>query len=45
MGSVVITDISAGDLDDPSFLESLIPASVKVVLGEGERKVQDYKVR
>jgi hypothetical protein len=41
----VITDVSHDNLDDPSFLESLIPAAVKVVLGEGERKVQDYKVR
>ena len=41
----VITDVSPGDVDDPSFLESLIPTAVKVVLGEGERKVQDYKVR
>jgi len=41
----VITDASPGELDDPSFLESLIPKAVKVVLGEGERKVQDYQIR
>jgi len=34
-----------GELDDPSFLESLIPVADKVVLGEGERKVQDYRIR
>ena len=26
-------------LDDPTYLESLIPAAMKVVMGEGERKV------
>jgi hypothetical protein len=41
----VITDVIPGQLDDPSFLESLIPRAVKVVMGEGERKVQDYQVR
>jgi hypothetical protein len=41
----VMTDVSPGELDDPSFLESLIPWAVKVVLGEGERKVQDYRIR
>jgi len=42
---VVITDSNPGDLDDPAFLESLIPAAMKVVLGEGERKVQDYRIK
>lgn len=41
----VITEASPGQLDDPSFLESLIPRSMKVALGEGERKVQDYQVK
>jgi protocatechuate 3,4-dioxygenase beta subunit len=41
----VITDVIPGQLDDPSFLESLIPRAVKVVMGEGERKVQDYRIR
>jgi hypothetical protein len=40
-----MTDITPGQLDDPSFLESLIPLGVKVVVGEGERKVQDYRIR
>jgi hypothetical protein len=42
---VVVTEVSPTDMDDPAFLDSLIPAAVKVALGEGERKVQDYKVR
>jgi protocatechuate 3,4-dioxygenase beta subunit len=41
----VMTDFSPTQLDDPSFLESLIPKAVKVVMGEGERKVQDYQIR
>jgi protocatechuate 3,4-dioxygenase beta subunit len=41
----VIADVPPGQLDDPSFLESLTPKAVKVVLHESERKVQDYRVR
>jgi len=41
----VMTDFVPTQLDDPSFLESLIPKAVKVVLGEGDRKVQDYQIR
>jgi protocatechuate 3,4-dioxygenase beta subunit len=40
-----ITDFTPGQLDDPSFLESLIPLAAKVVVAEGERKVQDYRIR
>jgi hypothetical protein len=40
-----ITEVMPGQLDDPSFLESLIPQAAKVVVGEGERKVQDYTIR
>ncbi len=40
----VLTDVTVGQADDPSFLEALIPRAVKVVLAEGERKVQDYKI-
>ena len=41
----VITDVAPGQFDDPSFLETLIPRAMKVVLGEGERKVQDFQIR
>jgi uncharacterized protein (DUF2141 family) len=41
----VMTDFTPGQLGDPAFLESLMPLSVKVVIGEGERKVQDYQIR
>ena len=41
----VITDSSPGNLEEPAFLDALLPAAMKVVLGEGERKVQDYRIR
>jgi hypothetical protein len=41
----VLTDFDPAQLGDPSFLESLIARAMKVVLGEGERKVQDYQIR
>jgi hypothetical protein len=40
-----MTDFDPTQLDDPSFLESLISRAVKVVIGEGERKVSDYQIR
>ena len=40
-----MNDFDPAQLDDPSFLESLIPRAVKVVIGEGERKVSDFQIR
>ena len=40
-----LTDFDPAQLADASFLESLIPAAAKVTIGEGERKVQDYRIR
>jgi hypothetical protein len=40
-----ITDVLPGQLGDSSFLESLIPVAARVVVAEGERKVQDYAIR
>jgi hypothetical protein len=39
-----ISDFDPAQLGDPAFLESLISQSVKVTLGEGERRVQDLKI-
>ena len=39
-----ITDFDPAQLGDPSFLESLVPASAKVTLGEGERKELNLKI-
>ena len=40
-----LTDLDPVQLAEAAFLESLMPAAVKVAIGEGERKVQDYQVR
>jgi len=37
-------DINPQDLRDPSYLESLVPASIKISLAEGEKKSQDLKL-
>jgi hypothetical protein len=36
-----VTDLESTDLNDVSFMERLIPAALKVHLGEGEKKTQD----
>jgi hypothetical protein len=41
----VSADLDPAQLGDASFLESLLPAAVTVALGEGERKVQDFRIR
>lgn len=38
-------DFDPTQVDDPSFLESLIPLAVKVAIGEGERKVSNFQIR
>ena len=40
-----LTELDPAQLGDPSFLESLVPAAVKLAIGEGERKVQDFRIR
>jgi len=40
----VVTDIEPGSLADPSFLEELARAGVPIVLGEGEKRRQDFKI-
>jgi len=39
-----LIDADPRELSEPSFLEQLIPASIKITLGEGETKVQDLKL-
>jgi len=39
-----LVDVEPSQLNDPSFLEMLIPASIKVSLGEGEKKTQDLRL-
>jgi hypothetical protein len=40
----VLTDLDASDLADSAFLDALAGAAVSVVLGEGERKIQDLRI-
>jgi len=41
---VAITDLDQADLADPTFLEQLAAASIKITLAEGEKKKQDLKL-
>jgi hypothetical protein len=40
----VMTDIDPDDWQNPALLDQLVPASVKVTIGEGEKKVQDLQL-
>jgi hypothetical protein len=39
-----LTDIQPNDYADPSFLEMLVPASMKITIAEGEKKSQDVRL-
>lgn len=39
-----VVDIATGEANDPAFLEQLVPASVPITLGPGDRKVQDLRI-
>jgi hypothetical protein len=41
----VVTDIDAEDWQDPALLDQLAPSSIKVTIGEGEKKVQDLQMK
>jgi uncharacterized protein (DUF2141 family) len=41
----VVDGVEHGEWLDPNFLRRLVPAAVPVTLGDGERKVQDLRVR
>ena len=40
-----LTDLDPNDWQDASFLEQVAPAAVKVTIREGEKKVQDLRIR
>jgi len=40
-----LTDVEPGEWNDRAFLEMLVPAGVKVSIGEGEKKRQDLQIR
>ncbi len=39
-----LTDFDEKDMLDASFIEQILPAAIKITLGEGEKKVQDLKI-
>jgi hypothetical protein len=39
-----LTDLAPDELSDPTFLEQLVPAAVRVTLTDGESKVQDLRI-
>jgi hypothetical protein len=39
------TDMTNNDLYDASYLEQLIPAAIKLTIAEGEKKVQDLRIK
>jgi len=40
----VMTDVDQEDWQNPALLDQLVPTSVKVTIGEGEKKVQDLQL-
>jgi hypothetical protein len=40
-----LTDVEPGEWNDRAFLELLVPAGIKVSIGEGEKKKQDLQIR
>jgi hypothetical protein len=39
-----LTDVNMNELYEPSFLDSIVAASLKVTLADGEKKSQDLKL-
>jgi protocatechuate 3,4-dioxygenase beta subunit len=39
-----LTDVDEGQWNEPGFLDPIIPSSVKVTLGDGEKKIQDLRL-
>lgn len=40
-----LTSFEDGDVYDPAFLEQVAPSAIRVVIAEGEKKIQDIKLR
>jgi hypothetical protein len=40
-----LTDVTPADLNSPQFLELVMPAAVKITVADGEKKVQDLRVK
>ena len=42
---VALTDVEPNEWQKPEFLAEIAPGGVKVTIGEGEKKVQDLRIR
>ncbi len=40
-----VTDVSRDELYDPAFLQSILPAAIRVTLAPGEKRTQDLAIR
>jgi hypothetical protein len=40
-----LTDVTPADLNNPQFLELVVPAAVKITIANGEKKTQDLRVK
>jgi hypothetical protein len=40
----VLTEVEPDEWHDPAFLQQLVPSSVTIEIGDGERKTQDLKL-
>jgi len=40
-----LIDLDPAEWQTPAFLEQVAPAAIRIVVGEGERKVQDLRIR
>jgi hypothetical protein len=39
-----LTEYEPAQLNDPAFLEQLVPASVRITLADGEKRTQDLRI-
>ena len=39
-----LTDVTPADLNNPQFLELVVPAAIRISVGDGEKKTQDLKI-
>jgi hypothetical protein len=42
--AVAVDDVEPGEWFDPTFLQRIEPTAIKVTIGEGEKKTQDFRV-
>jgi hypothetical protein len=40
-----LTEIDPEQQYDPGYLEQFVPASIKITIADGEKKIQDLRIR